>query len=145
MLSKIKKIFILISVFTFLLFQSNISYASDDLKKYISQFIDSKNFPYHLLDDNYRVYYKQGEVVLVFNKDELKSMYDEQNKIIEEFQTKNFKILGQLDTKHFTSVTFEYDYLMIAGNMKIDGKMVGHSILKKTANSWKTIFQTASQ
>ena len=145
MLSKIKKLFVLIGFFTFLLFQSSVSFGSDNLKKYLIQFIDSKNYPYHLLDDNYKVYYQQGELILGLNKDELKSLYDEQNKMIEENETKNFKILGRIDTKSFTSVTYEYDYSMIAGNMKISGKMVSHSILKKTGNTWKTIFETASQ
>ena len=122
------------------------SYASDDLKNFLLKFMDTKNYPYHLLNDEYHFYVKsEGLPPMFFDKSNLRIMLEEQNTFISNFEVINFTILSRSDTKFFTSATFEYDWKANMGNTNLNGKSFGHTIMEKTETGWIVIFDVASQ
>jgi len=131
-------------LFVFLLIGK--SYASDDLKNYILKFLVLENYPYHLVDDDYHAYLKsEGMPPMYLNKDSLRIMLEEQKILISNFEVNNLKILSRSDTKHFTSVTFEYDWKAKMGGVNITGKTFNHSIMEKTETGWIVVFDAMSQ
>jgi len=123
------------------------SYASDDLKNYILKFLVLENYPYHLVDDDYHAYLKsEGMPPMYLNKDSLRIMLEEQKILISNFEVNNLKILSRSDTKHFTSVTFEYDWKAnMVGDVNLTGKTFNHSVMEKTETGWIVVFDAVSQ
>jgi len=122
------------------------SYASDDLKNYLLKFMDTKNYPYHLLNDEYHAYVKsEGFPPMYFNKRNLRKMMEEQNTLISNFEVINLTILNSFDTEFFTSVIFECDYKFNIGNTNFNVKSFFHTIMEKTETGWIVIFDAQSQ
>ena len=119
--------------------------ASEDLKDFLLQFNVLDKYPYHLLDEQYRAYFRAGEIYLSVGKEELKELYEEQNKHMEEFSTRNLTILSRSDSEVFTSVTYEYDWTAQIGNTTMSGKLTTHSVLEKTEDGWNVLFDAVIQ
>ena len=119
---------------------------ADELKNFLIKLTDAKNYPYQLLNDEYRAYFNVGENYLAVDKNGLKELYEEQKKVmLEPPVIKNFRILSRSDSKFFTSVTYEYDWSAKLGETNMEGVLSAHSILQKTNTGWTVIFDAITQ
>ena len=138
--------FLLRSIISFVFLLSFLKIAhADELKLFLMKFSDAKKYPYHLLDDNYRAYFQTGDYTLVLNKQQLKEMYDEQSKITEQIELKNFRILSRSDSENYTSVTYQYNWNAKIGNTNMNGFLSSHTTLIKDGETWKVIFDAVTQ
>ena len=136
------------SIFAVVFFISSIGSASaaDDLKSFLLELTDTKDFSYHLLSEQYRAHFLvNGERFLSLNKTELEELYEEQNSLLEYMNIKNFNIISRSDSEFFTSATYDYDWDAKTGNTNMTGKVVVHSVLEKTGNSWVVLFDAVNQ
>ena len=122
----------------------NLAYA-DELKAFLSQMLDLKNYPFHLYDDNYRAFIYAGDNYIVVNKSELKEMHEEQNRLSQNLQIKNFKILSRSDSEIYTIATYRYDWSAKIGKTSMNGVVENHTTLLKNGESWIVIFDAVSQ
>ena len=122
----------------------SVSHA-DELKNFLLKLTDAKNFPYQLLNEEYRAFFKVGENYLAVDKNQLKELYKEQNKIVETPEIKNFRILSRSDSNFFTAVTYEYNWSAKIGETNMNGVVSAHSILQKTRTGWSVIFDAVTQ
>ena len=53
---------------------------ADELKSFLLKFTDAKDYPYELLEENYRAFIKIEENYISVGKQELKKLYDAQAK-----------------------------------------------------------------
>jgi len=118
---------------------------ADELKNFLLKLTDAKNFPYQLLNEQYRAFFKVGENYLAVSKKELKELYAEQNKFTKNLEIKNFRILSRSDLEFFTAVTYEYDWSAKIGKTNMNGVLSAHSILQKTGTGWTVVFDAVSQ
>ena len=138
--------FLLRSIIPFIFLLSFLKFAhADELKLFLMQFSDAKKYPYHLLDDNYRAYVQTGDNILVLNKQQLKEMYNEQSKITEQIELKNFRILSRSDSENYTSATYQYNWNAKIGNTNMNGVLTSHTTLIKNGETWKVIFDAVTQ
>ena len=118
---------------------------ADELKNFLLKFTDSSNYPYELLDDDYRGFFLTGDQYMSLGKEDLKTLYDEQNKLMSDFTVDNFRILSRSDTTKLTSVTYEYKWNAKVGNTGMNGLIEAHSILRKNEKGWTIIYDAVSQ
>ena len=138
--------FLLRSIIPFIFLLSFLKIAhADELKLFFMKFTDAEKYPYHLLDDNYRAYHQTGDNILVLNKEQLKEMYNEQSKITEQIEYKNFRILSRSDSENYTSVMYQYNWSAKIGNTNMNGVLSSHTTLIKNGETWKVIFDAVTQ
>jgi len=118
---------------------------ADELKNFLLKFTDSRNYPYELLDDEYRGFFLTGDQYMSLGKEDLKTLYEEQNKLMSDFTVDNFRILSRSDTTKLTSVTYEYKWNAKVGNTGMNGLIEVHSILRKNEKGWTIIYDAVSQ
>ena len=118
---------------------------ADELKSFLLKLTDAKNFPYHLLNEQYRAFFKMGQNYLAVSKQELKELYAEQNKLTKNMEIKNFRILSRSESEFYTTVTYEYDWSAKIGKTNMNGIVSAHSILQNTATGWTVVFDAVSQ
>ena len=118
---------------------------ADELKSFLLKFTDAKDYPYELLEENYRAFIKIEENYLSVGKQELKKLYDAQAKLTESFFIKSFRILSRSDSEFFTTVAYEYVWKAKIDQKKMSGVMTVHSILRKIGSGWSIVFEAVSQ
>ena len=125
-------------------FLSNAACA-DDLKAFLSKMTDVQNYPFHLLDDNYRAFIHAGGIYISVNKAELKEMHEEQNRLSKDLKIKNLKILSRSDSENYTTATYQYEWSAKIGNTNMNGFLENHTTLLKDGESWIVIFDAVTQ
>lgn len=143
-MKKISKLFLVI----FFIFVSiGKSYASDDLKNFLLKFTDFENYPWELLSNEFKAYYRVTgiDVPLIFDKNQLKEFYDEQNKAIENYKVENLKVLDSYESDNFINLTYQYNWFASLGNTDMQGIISSHIIIEKSEAGWFVIFEAVNQ
>ena len=118
---------------------------ADELKDFLLKLTDSKNYPYDVLEEDFKSFFITGDQYLSLGKTELKDLYEEQNKVMADFKVDDFRILSRSDTTRLASVTYEYKWSAKVGNTDMTGVIEAHSILRKHDQGWTVIYSAVSQ
>ena len=143
-IKKISKLFLVIFCIFFTIEKS---YASDDLKNFLLKFTDFQNYPWELLSNEFKAYYRITGIdePLIFDKNQLKEFYDEQNQVVENYRVENLKVLDFYESDNFINVTYQYDWYASLGNTDMNGILSSHILIEKSNTGWIVIFEAVNQ